>query len=280
MNTMAKSILSQVKQRLLTEYAQVHGSHVSKRISVDPLSDVSFLRLNAGSIDVRRTNPFCESFVPLFEGALADHPEWNGDPDMVLQWFDECAYRWDEDLLGSYCLGPKPVIDLYWLSIILCARKHGWLISDLVLVVLIHEWAHAFADRGLDADGVGSKSSLRDRNVCEGVAQYWTHYALHNAPEGAKAFSVFLSLCKVQLSPYHAHIPWLHPDFIKRYEELGISVRPSCLCSLGSGVAGTIHEPFRQTVRLLRSDKTWSGLIGDFDERVKNSIEDLNLSIF
>lgn len=276
----AETILNQVRSHLREEYKQVQRSHSSKLVPVDALFAVTLLRLQAQSISVRRTKPFRDSFRARFDATVvANYDKWLDHPDGAIKWLEENLQDWEEgDSLGQYT--PKdphngPVIDLFWLSIILCARQNKWEIPDLVLVVLVHEWAHAFTDRGEDADAkAGGLPS--NRYICEGIAQYWAHYSLTKMRGAETAASVLVGLCKDQSLEYQAHIPWLDSTQKAEYEDSQIPIRPS-LCHV---VATPICEAVRQVIRRATRKENGPRTLDAFDQLLLKIIDETHLDLF
>lgn len=93
-------------------------------------------------------------------------------------------------------------------SILLCVEA-----EDLAFVVLAHELAHAYTMAGYDINGyrgeILQNYNSRERNVVEGLAQYYTEavcFQLKEYPQFKHAFEVLL---KNQTYPYTWHKEWL-----------------------------------------------------------------------
>ncbi len=84
--------------------------------------------------------------------------------------------RIDEDVLGSYFFY-RSEIHLYWMAISLVSAILDVPPSDLTLVVLTHELAHAYTHLGLDIDGKNWETdafSSTETSLIEGLAQFYT----------------------------------------------------------------------------------------------------------
>jgi hypothetical protein len=181
-------------------------------------------------VSLNLDKPLRGDLLLLLNQEIHAHPEMltAGDyPSNIIKWIEDHLFIWDRgDLLGVY-FPQLAVVELYWLSIILSARRNKWAVSNLAMVVLVHEYAHACTHLGDDADAQCWDVDVfckTDDGLIEGLAQYWTHYLLcgqqSNLSEGF--FDVFLKLMKLQPPPYRAHMAWLDKIPIKRYLDYGV----------------------------------------------------------
>jgi hypothetical protein len=131
----------------------------------------------------------------------------------------------NEDVLGvyRYRLPPKsslfpqdPMsgeIILYWGVIGLVAGLLGVTIEDLTIVVLAHEFGHAYTHMGADIDGhrwPTNSFSLSEHGLKEGLAQYYTHQVcLRLQKQFFRAHEAYKELLKNQPQAYKTHEPWL-----------------------------------------------------------------------
>lgn len=246
--------------RLIAQFAGPAISNLQDQTRLAPPSEVT-------QMDV----PICREMSDDLIVAIPAHPEWftsSDYPKPIVDFLRRCDIP---EPLGRYFPSSRH-IEIYWLAIAWTAMEEKWGLGDLLNVVLIHEWAHAFTDRGLDADGkAGCIPS--DSGVCEGIAQYWTHYALLRM-QHTQSFAVFLALCRFQQPMYHAHIPWLSghrlcgalaKNFGAVYQNLGLDVEPSApfgavyerigikiRTTALAGIDMPICEGVRQAVRYVR----------------------------
>ncbi len=167
------------------------------------------------------TTPLRPDLLVRLARQLADHPEMlraSDYPSNILEWIKHNLLSWDDPNILGWYVPDKHHIDLFWLSIVLCAQREKWQVDALTCTVLIHEWAHAFTHLGEHIDG-GCLSDSTFSNlspaICEGLAQYWTHYSLKDHLIWHAAFHVYVELMKRQPQEYRAHIPWIDPDDFK-----------------------------------------------------------------
>jgi len=131
----------------------------------------------------------------------------------------------NEDVLGAYIFRlPSPSIfeepgrgsriELYWAVIGLFAYQLDISVEDLTVVVLAHEFAHAYTHRGIDIAGFtwdDEAFAKSDKRLKEGLAQYYTHViASHLDRFRPGIFKAYESLLEKQPPDYHAHLPWVN----------------------------------------------------------------------
>jgi predicted Zn-dependent protease with MMP-like domain len=137
----------------------------------------------------------------------------------------------DEDVLGAYAYDRQErspyrgthaaEIRLYWGAIGLLARVLDVTVEGLTVLVLAHEFAHAYTHLGFDRQGErwsGEAYAATDHVLKEALAQYWAWVALKKLedrlPDGLAAYERVLPK---QPPAYHAHGPWItrfRPDTI------------------------------------------------------------------
>jgi hypothetical protein len=85
--------------------------------------------------------------------------------------------------------------------------------EDLAFVVLAHELAHAYTMAGYDINGyrgeILQNYLCRDRNVVEGLAQYYTEAVCFQLKKYHQFKHVFEALLQNQTHPYTWHKKWL-----------------------------------------------------------------------
>lgn len=128
----------------------------------------------------------------------------------------------EDDILGAYFYNErhalfgveayKTKIELYWLVIGSLARLIGASVEGLTVVVLCHEFAHAFSHVGKDIDGKTWSSSFAaaPKYIKEGIAQFYTERVMQKLkeqgyPELLKAYETML---QHQQGPYKCHTEW------------------------------------------------------------------------
>lgn len=123
----------------------------------------------------------------------------------------------EKNYMGAYFCRQPARIELYWAVIGLLAKSNGWKIRNLAITVLIHEWAHAYTQLGIDIDGDDwfvENFEKTEKSVKEGLAQYYTHQTLKYLKEKNErlyggAFRVYKELCPKQPSEYQVHYAWM-----------------------------------------------------------------------
>ena len=128
----------------------------------------------------------------------------------------------EEDILGAYfyseragLFGSEPYktrIELYWLVIGSLARLIGTSVEGLTVVVLCHEFAHAFSHVGKDIDGKTWRSSFASAHkyTKEGVAQFYTGRVMKKLAEQGypELLAAYETLLQHQQGPYKCHLEW------------------------------------------------------------------------
>lgn len=231
MNKTLEQVIEDIRQTMADEVSQVTLCE-NDRTAGEELAWQTLLAISVDSISVSSANtPLRADLMDRLRNQLKDHPEMLEAPDYpanIIKWVEEHLGVFDDiDLLGCY-LSSQPGIELYWLSIVLCARRHKWLVTELTRVVLVHEWAHALTHLGADSDGHVWQTALFDRAetaLIEGLAQYWTHYNLQTAGK-ENTYRVFLELMKNQPAPYRTHMAWIEKAGADMYADAGIRPAP------------------------------------------------------
>lgn len=122
----------------------------------------------------------------------------------------------DEDILGTYSFEDgKGRVRLYWAVIAFVANSLGVDATDLAMVVLTHELAHAFTHLGGDADGNTWLDFFvrSDRKVLEALAQYYTHSVLFGINLKGRENGIrhaYETLTPLQPETYQRHLGWIN----------------------------------------------------------------------
>ena len=132
----------------------------------------------------------------------------------------------DEDILGIYrcwanyfdddLIFNDAQIHVYWAVLGLASLWLPCKVEDLTVKVLAHELAHAYTQLGADSESrIWNVNAFlkTDRQVLEGLAQYYTHFALKKLPpkfsKYSSAFEVYENLLPHQHAIYKTHQPWI-----------------------------------------------------------------------
>lgn len=116
------------------------------------------------------------------------------------------------DVLGIF--SPRGhTIKIYAQVIAYYSIKQGVSAENLAFVVLTHELAHAYTIAGYDINGyrgeILQNYHSRERNVIEGLAQYYTEAVCFQLKKYHQFKHVFEALLKNQTHPYTWHKDWL-----------------------------------------------------------------------
>jgi hypothetical protein len=123
--------------------------------------------------------------------------------------------KYSRDPFGSY--EPRQqsgVIRIYWQMIALSASRVGVSTEALTLKVLAHEYAHAFAHLGMDADGTNWDATAflsADIFVHEGLANFWSSSVLAPSDDDwliRRAGEALKAVWPKQPLPYHEFDRW------------------------------------------------------------------------
>ena len=260
-----KRVFKDIRQAMVDDASQVTACRTGCA-TASALAWETRLTLSNSSVKVHcRDKPLRADLMQRLRDQLKDVPEMldaQDYPENVLKWIEDHLGDWETgDLLGCYC--PKrQEIDLYWLSIVLSARRHDWSVPDLTRVVFIHEWAHAFTHLGADSDGQQwettsfCKACEDEGALIEGLAQYWTYYSLRG-PHDEGALRVFLRLMKLQPAPYRTHMAWIECAAADRHRTAGVS--PATGFEPNSHLDCSIRECIRTCLMRVRKVQTpWS----------------------
>lgn len=116
------------------------------------------------------------------------------------------------DILGVFSY-TEHMIKLFAQVIAYHSILHSVEAEDLAFVVLAHELAHAYTIAGYDINGyrgeILQNYHSRERNVIEGLAQYYTEAVCFQLKEYPQFKHVFEALLKNQTHPYTWHKDWL-----------------------------------------------------------------------
>jgi hypothetical protein len=114
-------------------------------------------------------------------------------------------------------------ISIYWGVVGLVSDWMGCSVSDLTIVVLAHELAHAYTQLGADIEGrrwPAWQFSQADRSLKEGLAQYYTERILTRLERKySGALKVYRTMLPGQPEDYRAHLPWVtdfSPEAVRR----------------------------------------------------------------
>lgn len=112
-----------------------------------------------------------------------------------------------DDVLGCYFYTGR--IEIYWMVISIFSKLISASVVSLTIVVLIHEFVHAYSHLGKDIDGESWAKDYKDVdvNIKEGVAQYYTDRISHYVNE-INILSAYENLLKHQSGPYVIHTNW------------------------------------------------------------------------
>lgn len=179
-----------------------------------------------------------EEAIPVISSLILDALAVLGPFDPIQK-----VLEIDSDVFGLYTPSPSPAenypddlaysvelqapgrgeIEVYWAVIGLVSELKGWDAADLALVVLIHEFAHAYTHLGADASGrrwTTHAFQRTDKFIKEGLAQYYTARVLaHLTHKSVGAKSVYEALLPLQHDMYRVHLPWVQnytPEIIRR----------------------------------------------------------------
>ena len=226
MNATTKQVIDDMRD---TMWHEARPAVLVPMASVPQISRQMCLGFAWPGISTRFTQPLRPDLLLRLQVEISQHPEMLKAVDYplnIVKWIEDHLFDWDSgDLLGVYLPRVKAV-ELYWLSIVLCARRNNWAVSDLAQVVLVHELAHACTHLGKDAEGRNWDTDSFCRQspgVMEGLAQYWTHYVIGGLKTRTEAFlPVFLGLMKGQPAPYRSHMTWLEEKAQELYQDHGV----------------------------------------------------------
>ncbi len=119
------------------------------------------------------------------------------------------------DFLGVYFhRDSSQRIELYAEKIIISAELLGVGVEALTFVVLVHEMTHAYTISGFDLNGDQGqiKGKCCDKNIVEGVAQFYTDAICRQMEDRIPGvYSAFSKLMNFQPSPYTRHRQWFIP---------------------------------------------------------------------
>lgn len=129
----------------------------------------------------------------------------------------------EDDILGAYFYheesslfgysARKMKIEIYWLVIGSVARIIGASVEGLTAVVLAHEIAHSYTHVARDLDWKCWESSFAnsDREVKEGLAQFYTHLTMTKMREQGEVdlWDAYERLLNHQQGPYLCHLEWV-----------------------------------------------------------------------
>lgn len=201
------------------EYPVKRIRSISRRPQVER---TALLNFNSSAV-LRSSKPMCPENMKKLEAYLKAHPtelEADNYPGNIIGWIRNHLMEWETgDLLGCY-LPEHQAIELYWLSIALCAESNRFKYRDLAVCVDAHEWCHALIHLWEDADGepIGH-CEQHTFEVSEGLAQYFTHHHLKSTPSSS-CYKTFVKLMANQPPAYHAHLRWLSGDDLNEYLEI------------------------------------------------------------
>lgn len=117
----------------------------------------------------------------------------------------------------------RATITIYWGVVGLVSEWMGCSVSDLTIVVLAHELAHAYTQLGADIDGrrwPAQQFSKADCGLKEGLAQYYTERILTRLERKySGALKVYRTMLPGQPEAYRTHLPWVadySPEAVRR----------------------------------------------------------------
>jgi hypothetical protein len=117
-----------------------------------------------------------------------------------------------EDVLGAYWIHASR-IQLYWMPLAVFAPLLRVSLATLTVVVLCHEFVHAYTHRGIDLNADSWRTNHfidTDTYVKEGLAQYYTEQIMRGLgarlPDG---LTTFLAKTARQSAPYTTYQNWL-----------------------------------------------------------------------
>lgn len=227
MNTVTRQVIDDIRELMWHEARRVV---LVRMTGIHRISAQMCMAMDWEGISTRFTQPLRPDLLLRLQNEIGRHPEMlNAEdyPKNIVKWIEDHLFDWDRgDLLGVY-LPLSEAVELYWLSIVLCARRHKWAVQDLTQVVLVHEFAHACTHLGKDSDGGSWDADIfckQTAGMIEGLAQYWTHYVLSGLLNRKETLlPVFLGLMKYQPAPYRSHMTWLEEQAQELYGQYGIS---------------------------------------------------------
>lgn len=117
----------------------------------------------------------------------------------------------------------RATIIIYWGVVGLVSEWMGCSVSDLTIVVLAHELAHAYTQLGADIDGKrwpAQRFSQADCGLKEGLAQYYTERVLTRLERKySGALKVYRTMLPGQPEAYRTHLSWVtdySPEAVRR----------------------------------------------------------------
>jgi hypothetical protein len=118
------------------------------------------------------------------------------------------------DLLGYYSF-TEASIKICYIPLILFSRIKKVPLEYCLLITLVHEVAHAFHHLGKDKDGKHwERMSGVDKNVLEGLAQYYTHrFAEEYSKYSTNINKAYENILACQRGPYRTHLDWINNGY-------------------------------------------------------------------
>ena len=115
----------------------------------------------------------------------------------------------DYDVLGAY-FNKSHQIEIYYVPIFIFSTLHKIEPSSLFLVVLAHEFAHAYHQMGFDIDGHQWESfQTVDRNIKESLAQFYTEiFCIKMNLFLPEIYNAYNTLLGHQPEHYKIHTEW------------------------------------------------------------------------
>lgn len=183
---------------------------------------------------LRRPNP--ERWLGASETELQSTARWAASLLNLLDQHDplKTVLAVRDDFLGVYEYYTDGLFDdeytvnrakiiIYWGVIGLVSEWMGCSVSDLTIVVLVHELAHAYTQLGADIDGrrwPAQQFSQADCGLKEGLAQYYTERILTRLERKySGALKVYRTMLPRQQEAYRTHLPWVKdysPEAVRR----------------------------------------------------------------
>ena len=150
-------------------------------------------------------------------------------------WVDsERLFEDRESGFGDHRSINRAEIQVFWAVIGLFAPTLGCTPSDLSIVIVTHELAHAYTQLGADIEGYrwhSSRFRSADHKIKEGLAQYYTHKVLNrlsiaHGGQFKRAFKTFNQLLKYQPAEYSVHSKWLenNEDLVYNQEAVRLAM--------------------------------------------------------
>lgn len=211
-----------------TDLENVHTGILSLRKLSEELSRLPDTNIDRGSITVEphfasvtdwigNLLKELDNFCPL-KGVLSVNEDILGVYEYDLK-IDNDRYRIGSDIypdrdyrFDEYSINTAR-IRLYWMVIGLVSQWIGCSVEALTIVVLTHEYAHAYAQLGADIEGRRWPAQVFDRaeiKVKEGLAQYYTERVLsQNSHRYPAAYKTYEKMLRLQPPPYRVHRCWL-----------------------------------------------------------------------